>query len=145
MKFYLLLFASIMLLSFNAKSQSQIHNLQLEFKLDTTIVSIDSENPSEYSASTKHEVVFKITLSDTLNIDKVKITFGTTDGGKELFTYSLNHNGNNLPAEVNVSKENNVIIINAGKYAGISTFYASAKLKYSDGSYSTIIKETNAQ
>ena len=134
-----------MLLSFNVKSQSQINNLQLEFKLDPSIVSIDSENPSEYSALTKHQVVFRITLSDTVNIDMVKITFGNTDGGTEFFKYSLNYNGNNLPAGVTILRENNIITINAGKYAGIATFYASAKLKFSDGSYSTIIKETNAQ
>lgn len=145
MKFYHLLFAICMLLCFTAKSQSQINNLQLEFKLDPTIVSIDSENPSEYSASTKHQVVFTLTLSDTVNIDKVKITFGNTDGGTEFFTYSLNYNGNSLPSGITLSRENNILTIYTGKYARISTFYASAKLKYSNGNYSTIIKETNAQ
>ncbi len=134
-----------MLLSFNVKSQSEINNLQLEFKLDPTIVSIDSGNPSEYSASTKHQVVFTLTLSDTVNIEKVKITFGTTDGGTEFFTYSLNYNGNSLPSGITLNRENNILTIYTGKYAGISTFYASAKLKYSNGNYSTVVKETNAQ
>lgn len=133
----LFLFVGV-LLSFMANSQTQINDLTIEFQRDQSAIN---------TATLKHQVVFVLNLSDStnVNVEQFEIFFGNTDGGSQFFHNSINVSGNNLPENVSLTNSSGTIKINIGSYSGIGVFYASARLKYSDGTYSSIIKYSNAQ
>ena len=145
MKLSTILFSLGVVFMLAAKGQSQVVDFQLAFKLDPSNVTLDSTNQTEYDDATKHNVVFNIQLSDTIDIKKIEVSLGSSIDGSEFLNYSINYNGSFLPRGVKFTRIGNQLIIDAGKYASIGVFYASVRLKYSDGTYSNVIKQSNAQ
>jgi len=128
-----ILLLALLLNALFLSAQTTVNDVRVEFKLD------------EESSTLIPDVLFKINVSDTAQIDKIIITLGTTSGGSEYFSYTINANGSNLPQGLTLNVSANSIIINTGSRSGVVQYHGSAKLLYRDGTYSPLKTVTNIQ
>jgi len=122
-----------LVLAVTAYSQSIISDLKVEFKLE------------DAASTTLPNVLLKLELSDTANVNAIVLTLGSTNGGSEFLSYSVNLNGSNLPQGVTLSVTNNKVVINTGRHSGVIRYYATAKLQYANGSYSSVATVNNVE
>jgi hypothetical protein len=124
--------------------QGEVSSLRVGFKVDPSSVTVDPNNPRAY-ASAAFEVLFYIQITDTVNVNNVLVSLGSSDGASNYFSYSLALNGSNLPQGVSIEKQGDLWVIHTGIYSGINVYYGSAKLQYANGTYSAEKKVNNAQ
>ena len=126
-----------------AYSQSDIHILRVEFKLDTTSATTTIEEPGMYKNTSRYEVIFHLGVNKTKGVFGAEIMMGSTEGGSEYFSYVVNTDVQNVSQNVYILPRKKEIVIVAGKYALLpGQYYAQARLRYSDGTYSEWKKES---
>jgi hypothetical protein len=84
-----------------------------------------------------------IDLTDTISITDIVVKLGTTDGGSDIisktFTYNTEGQFNDGTAYI---RDNAIIRLELGIYLPISTCYASARIKFSNGTFSSPVTFT---
>jgi len=141
-KFLLTLFF-ISSISLVLRSQLNDANLRIEFKLDTASAAIDSNN--NYLSSTRYEVIYHLAVTDYLSIDKVELQMGTSYEGNQYFSYRLDLNDDGFPRNISLVKLANELVVSTGKYALSTVYYARARFKFTNGTYSEWMRISNAE
>lgn len=89
---------------------------------------------------TYHNPQMLIDLADTTTITAIEISLGTTNGGSELisktFAYNIEGQFNDSTSYI---RDGNIVRLNLGTYNPLQTCYATARLRYANGTFSTII------
>lgn len=81
---------------------------------------------------------FVVILSDSSQIDKVEIELGSTEGQNDLINYDFDFDvTSNLPNGYSYHRVGNRVSLVTGTVAAYSTFFGRARLKLSNGQYSS--------
>ncbi|UPT69008.1 MAG: hypothetical protein M0D57_10475 [Sphingobacteriales bacterium JAD_PAG50586_3] len=79
-----------------------------------------------------------VELDDTLLISEIDVKLGTTETGAEIFQKSFEFNTNGeFEDGTTYVREGNVLRMDLGRYLGFSTCFATVRLQYSNGTFSS--------
>lgn len=94
--------------------------------------------PTQVDTVSYHSPQMLIDLTDTISITDIEVSLGTNDGTSDLisksFTYNVEGEFNDGTAYI---RDSNIIRLGLGTYTSLSACYASARIKFSNGTYST--------
>lgn len=85
-----------------------------------------------------HSPQMLIDLSDTTTITDIEVSLGTTESGTDIITKTFAYNTEGEFGDgTSYVRDGSIIRLNLGTYSPIQSYYATARLRYSNGSYST--------
>ncbi len=138
----LMLLLVALIINISVYSQSKISTLRIEFKLDTSSAVTTVDEPGRYKDASRFDVIFHLDVSKIKGIFGVEVAMGSTDGGSEYFSYAVNTDVQNFSQSVYIVPRKKEIVIDTGKYElSAGPYYAQARLRYKDGTYSAWKKE----
>jgi hypothetical protein len=81
-----------------------------------------------------------IDVTDTITITDIEVSLGTTDGGTDIISkiFTYNQEGE-FQDGTSYIRDGSIIRLNLGTYNSIQSCYATARLHYTNGAYSTIV------
>lgn len=101
-------------------------------------------NPmANISSDTPQKVVFLVKASNQVNISKVHVKLGTSQGTGDILEMELNYNGQSLPAGVSVVNQGEFLRIELGEYTGIQNFYAEVRFEDINGDSTFPVSNSN--
>ncbi len=99
---------------------------------DVAFRSVNTSNPDSLSCS------FVVSLSDSTQIDKVEIELGSTEGQNDLINQNFDFDSNaNLPSGFSYLRIGNRVSLETGTIPAYPTFFGRARLKLSNGQYTS--------
>lgn len=85
----------------------------------------------------KYDIVFTLVLNDTVNLKKIHLHAGSTEGSSNIFSYDLNFKNNkNLPNEITYNYAGKVVAITIAAQHLYADYYYQAKVFDSAGNSS---------
>lgn len=86
---------------------------------------------------TYHNPQMLLDLSDTSAITDIEVSLGTTVGGTDIISKTFTYNiEGDFQDGTSYIRDGSIVRLNLGTYQAINTCYASARLRYANGSYS---------
>jgi hypothetical protein len=96
--------------------------------------------PTQTDTASYHSPQMLIDLADTSIITTIEISLGTTNGGTDIISKSFAYNQEGeFPDGTAYVRDGSIIRLNLGVYPPLSTCFATARLHYSNGSYSEAV------
>lgn len=113
-----------------AQVQPGIVSMNMDLKFHVNSNPVDTLNPT-------FDVVFKILLSDTLNIKKIHLMAGLSEGSNDVFEVAVKlDDTSNLPSGVTYLRIGNLILVTAKEKTIYSNYYYQAKIEKTSGGFS---------
>ena len=104
---------------------------------DVEFHSVATTNPDEFSSS------FVVVLSDSIQIDKVEIKLGSTEGQNDLINQNFDFDSTvGLPSGFAYLRIGNRVSLETGIIPAYPTFFGRARLKLSNGQYTSYFSFT---
>lgn len=120
-----LFFYAGLLLCLNATAQAQLPSESAVDRMELIMEAVP--NPAN-KADSLVRITCKLTLNDSVNVNKVSLKVGTQDGLADKFSYGFNWNeklNKNLPAKSSFKKKGNVVWLELGDFP-VQRFYYEA-------------------
>ena len=78
-----------------------------------------------------------IDVTDTISITDIEVNLGTTEGSADIIskTFTYNQEGE-FQDGTSYTRDGNIVRLNLGTYSSLPSCYATARLRYSNGTYS---------